>query len=358
MNAVLIKIVHPLAPHPALAVVAYSGDSFYTVDPAGETIPINVGIVELVVEVVVDSQSGVLSDSRPFAQFINLVIDGDDASAQRVKSLLPQLWGLLQEAEQHQAQAGLRTTIGFSRNAWQRLFSAPMPKNLVDFTALEDGGRTFPATGGDILIFLKSTRMDVNFRVARSLTTLLAGCTQIVEDVQGFSYREDRDMIDFVDGTENPVDEERAEAVLVAQEDPAWSDGSYITTQRYVHDLSSWNALPVTQQEAVIGRSKQDNIEFSAADREPYAHINKGKSTDAQGNEVAMYRQNMPYGNTIENGTFFIGFARSPEVIDVALRKMIIADAQGQYDHLLDYSQAVSGVIYFAPPKCFMAPQN
>jgi len=299
-----------------------------------------------------------LSDNRPFAEFISLAIAGDDASAQRVKSCLSQLWHLLQQAEQDHAQAGLRTTIGFSRNGWQRLFSAPMPKGLVDFTALEDGGRSFPATEGDILIFLKSTRMDINFRVARALTTLLQGCTRAVEDVQGFSYREDRDMIDFVDGTENPVDEERAQAVLVGEEDPAWSDGSYITTQRYVHDLDSWNALTEKQQEAVIGRSKQDNIEFSAADREPYAHINKGKSEDAEGNEVAMYRQNMPYGNTIENGTFFIGFAKSPEVIDIALRKMLVADDQGHYDHILDYSRAVSGVIYFAPPKCFMAPQN
>jgi putative iron-dependent peroxidase len=337
-----------------MPMVAYRVDSFYTASPAGEIIPINVARLE----VVVDSQSGVLSDSRPFAEFISLAIAGDDASAQRVKSRLPQLWRLLQQAEQGEAQAGLRTTVGFSRNGWQRLFSAPMPKNLVDFTALEDGGRSFPATEGDILIFLKSTRMDVNFRLARSLTTLLEGSTRIVEDVQGFNYREDRDMIDFVDGTENPVDEERAQAVLIGEEDPAWSDGSYITTQRYVHDLDSWNALAVKQQEAVIGRSKQDNIEFSAADREPYAHINKGKSTDAEGNEVAMYRQNMPYGNTIENGTYFIGFAKSTEVVDIALRKMIIADAEGQYDHLLDYSRAVSGVIYFAPPKCFMAPQN
>jgi putative iron-dependent peroxidase len=306
----------------------------------------------------VDSQSGVLSDSRPFAQFITFGINDGDSAAQRAKSCLPQLWQLLQEAEQGHAQVGLLTTVGFSRNCWQRLFSAPMPKSLVDFTPLADGGRSFPATEGDILIFLKSTRMDVNFRIGRSLATLLAGCARVVEDVQGFKYREDRDMIDFVDGTENPVDDARAQAVLVGDEDPAWSDGSYITTQRYVHDLAQWNQLTVADQEAVIGRSKEDNIEFSAADREPYAHINKGKATAADGSEIPMYRQNMPYGNSIENGTYFIGFAKSPEVIDSALRKMIIADSQGQYDHLLDYTRALTGVIYFAPPRCFMRPQN
>jgi putative iron-dependent peroxidase len=306
----------------------------------------------------VDSQSGVLSDSRPFAQFITLRISDGGTAARQAKSCLPQLWRLLQEAELGHAQVGLRTTIGFSRNGWQRLFSAPMPKSLVDFTPLADDGRSFPVTDGDILIFLKSTRMDVNFRIGRSLAMLLTSCARVVEDVQGFKYREDRDLIDFVDGTENPVDDARAQAVLVGSEDPAWSDGSYITTQRYVHDLVKWNQLTVQDQEAVVGRSKEDNIEFSAADRQPYAHINKGKATAADGSEIPMYRQNMPYGNSIENGTYFIGFAKSPEVIDSALRKMIIADSQGQYDHLLDYTRAVTGVIYFAPPRSFMRPQN
>ena len=167
-----------------------------------------------------DSQSGVLSDGRPFAQFITLSISDGDTAARQAKSYLPRLWRLLQEAELGHAQVGLRTTIGFSRNGWQRLFSAPMPKSLVDFTPLAGDGRSFPATEGDILIFLKSTRMDVNFRIGRSLARLLAGCARIIEDVQGFKYREDRDMIDFVDGTENPVDEARAQAVLVGERGP------------------------------------------------------------------------------------------------------------------------------------------
>ena len=125
-----------------------------------------------------------------------------------------------------------------------------------------------------------------------------------------------------------------------------------------MHDLVKWNQLTVQGQEEVVGRSKEDNIEFSAADRQPYAHINKGKATAADGSETPMYRQNMPYGNSIENGTYFIGFAKSPEVIDSALRKMIIADSQGYYDHLLDYTRAVTGCdLFCATTEFYAAPE-
>lgn len=296
-------------------------------------------------------QSAVLSDGKPFADFITFTLDqGADYGefAQRLSAITQ----LIEQVKQQDTDCDLSWLVGFSEHAWPLLFSQAKPGELTSFTEMKEADRHFPATAGDILLVVKSERMDLNFQIAKGAAQILSGLATAIEDVQGYSYLKNRDMIDFVDGTENPQLEARKNAVLVGE--GAYQAGCYITVQRYVHNLVKWNKLAVPQQEKVIGRSKQDDIEMSKEEKPPYAHVNKGKSTDQDGKEIPMYRQNMPYGNAIEHGAYFIGFAKSPEVVNIALRKMIFADAQGHYDKLLDYTKAKTGVIFFAPPQSFI----
>ncbi|RJG39482.1 Dyp-type peroxidase [Motilimonas pumila] len=296
-------------------------------------------------------QSAVLSDGKPFADFVTFTLDnGADFTefSQRVAAIKQ----LIEQVKQQDPECDLTWLMAFSDHGWPLLFTHEKPDQLVPFTEMEEAERHFPATAGDILLVIKSTRMDLNFQIAKGAAQILAGIATVIEDVQGYSYLKNRDMIDFVDGTENPVQEARNSAVLISEGD--YQAGCYITVQRYVHNLVKWNKLAVPQQEKVIGRSKQDDIEMSKAEKPAYAHVNKGKSTDDQGKEIPMYRQNMPYGNAMEHGAYFIGFAKSPEVVNIALRKMIYADEQGHYDKLLDYTKAKTGVIFFAPPQSFI----
>ncbi len=298
-------------------------------------------------------QGAVLSNGKPFAQFVTLVVY--KGKEQEVCSAIRDILKIIRDIEQGDPRAQISTALGFSYSLWPRLFKEQRPKDLVPFTEMQEASRHFPATKGDILLFLKSMRMDLNFQVARLVAARMDGIAKVIEDIQGFDYLDGRDMVDFVDGTENPADEKRAQAVLVADEDPQFSGGAYITTQRYIHDLQQWNKLKTQAQEKIIGRSKADDIELSDDEKPAYAHVNKGKATDGQGKEIPMYRQNMPYGNSMENGTYFIGFAKSPEVINIALRKMVYADENGFYDRLLDYTKPVTGVIYFAPSMDWLA---
>jgi putative iron-dependent peroxidase len=292
-------------------------------------------------------QSAVLSNAKDFAQFITFIVrEGkEEAALLAIKDLS----AIIEDVNKNNPKAQISSTLAFSNAIWSRLFTLERPKDLVSFTDMQQDERHFPATNGDILLFLKSMRMDLNFQIARLVAARMHGIASVIEDIQGFDYRDGRDMIDFVDGTENPESDKRADAIVVSDEDPKFIGGTYITAQRYVHDLKKWNQLQIAIQEQVIGRTKADDIELADEHKPVFAHVNKAKATDSNGDEISMYRQNMPYGNSIENGTYFLGFARSPEVINIALRKMIYADENGFYDRLLDYTKPVTGVIYFAP---------
>ena len=76
----------------------------------------------------------------------------------------------------------------------------------------------------------------------------------MVDEVHGFRSFDERDLLGFVDGTENPEGAEALAAVVIADEDPAFSGGSYGVVQKYLHDLAAWDALPVEEQERAIGR--------------------------------------------------------------------------------------------------------
>ena len=67
--------------------------------------------------------------------------------------------------------------------------------------------------------------------------------------MHGFRYFDDRDLLGFVDGTENPAGQAAVEATIIGDEDPEFAGGSYVIVQKYLHDLAAWNALPTEEQE-------------------------------------------------------------------------------------------------------------
>ncbi|WP_257266386.1 Dyp-type peroxidase [Endozoicomonas sp. ONNA2] len=156
------------------------------------------------------------------------------------------------------------STISIGSNAWDRLYSGSKPKALHPFTAINDGGRAAPATPGDLLLHIRSDRKDINYLLMSQVLRSLGRTVQVQEDISGFRYLDSRDLTRFVDGTENPEGEHRAAVALVGDEDRSFVGGSYIHTQRYVHHLREWEQCPLQDQETIIGRTREDNIEFSA----------------------------------------------------------------------------------------------
>jgi putative iron-dependent peroxidase len=169
--------------------------------------------------------------------------------------------------------------------------------------------------------------------------------------VHGFRYFDDRDLIGFVDGTENPTGAAAARAVLIGGEDAAFAGGSYVIVQQYLHDVAAWNALPVEDQEKIIGRTKLSDIELADDAKPSSAHNALTTITGSDGEEIQILRDNMPFGSAGDGryGTYFIGYARSPATIEQMLTNMFAGSPEGNYDRLLDFSTAVTGNLFFVP---------
>jgi len=299
------------------------------------------------------AQPGVLSDPTPFADFLTYVLKPDPLEPDTIADALNMLSNARKSIGQKDTSANLSVTVGFSDQGWARLFpDRPRPSELAPFKERQEADRRFPSTPGDVFIMVKSSRMDLNYQASKHLTFGLAPIASLIDDVQGFVYLDDRDLIDFVDGTENPAGTARVDTVLVAAEGPD-RGGSYLTVQKYTHRTTQWDALATHEQEGVIGRTKFDDIEIPDAAKQPFAHNVRSKVT-IDGTEMKMYRQNRPFGNALERGTMFVGFCASPSTIEKSLDRMIHADEDGAYDHLLDFVDAVTGTNYFIPPQSLL----
>ncbi|MFA0440795.1 peroxidase [Vibrio sp. 10N.286.49.C2] len=292
------------------------------------------------------SQPGVLSDPSTFAEYLTFVLK-QGSTSDDILEAFSQISGIEKSISQKDPSADLTITVAVSKKAWPMLFvDKPAPKHLSTFPDMQEDNRHFPSTEGDIFFIIKSERMDLNFQVAKYLLSAFRESADLVEDIQGFKYLDNRDLIDFVDGTENPKHQARIDAVLVNDDEDTYRGGSYLTIQRYVDKEREWQRQPIEYQEKVIGRTKLDNIELSDKDKPVWAHNNKSKVIiDEQ--EIKMLRQNRPFGNALEHGTMFVGFAADPNVIETSLRQMIYADDNGHYDRLLDFVDAKSGCNYF-----------
>ena len=166
--------------------------------------------------------------------------------------------------------------------------------------------------------------------------------------MHGFRYLDARDLTGFIDGTENPKGRERAEAALIGREDPAFAGGSFVFTQRYVHDLARWERLAVREQEGAIGRRKRDSRELADRVKPATAHIAR-VVIEEDGRELEIVRHSSPYGTTSECGLFFIAYTRDLAIPEKMLRRMMGAADDGLHDRLMEFTRAVSGATFFAP---------
>jgi putative iron-dependent peroxidase len=178
----------------------------------------------------------------------------------------------------------------------------------------------------------------------------------VVDEVHGFKSFDERDLLGFVDGTENPEPYEAPEAALVGEEEPEFAGGSYVAVQRYVHDLTAWNALSVEDQERAIGRYKANNVEYPDELKPANSHLVLNVIEDESGEELQIMRFNMPFGRVgeAEFGTYFIGYAGDVGVTELMLERMFIGVPPGNHDRILDFSTAVTGSLFFVPSADLM----
>lgn len=296
----------------------------------------------------------VLAPLTPAAIFLVATIDAGGEST--VHEALPDVSGLVRAIGFRDPAKRLSVVTSIGSDAWDRLFSGPRPAELHPFVELDGPRHHAPATPGDLLFHIRAESMDVCFELATKIVESMDGAVTIVDEVHGFRFFDNRDLMGFVDGTENPDGPIALSATQIGDEDPDFAGGCYVHAQKYVHDMGSWNSLSTGEQERVIGRTKLDDIELDDAVKPANSHVALNVITDTDGTELKIVRHNMPFGEIGkgEFGTYFIGYSRTPAVTERMLDNMFIGDPPGNTDRILDFSTALTGSMFFTPTVDFL----
>ncbi|MGA9568873.1 MAG: Dyp-type peroxidase [Candidatus Acidiferrales bacterium] len=309
-----------------------------------------------------DAAQGVRALAQPIAAalsraaiFLVMTVKPGAENRAALRSFCGDLSAVIRAVEFRDIEAGLSCVMGIGSEAWDRLFGTPRPAELHPFKGIRSGGRHAVATPGDLLFHIRAKRMDLCFELATQIMTKLGDAVSPVDEVHGFRYFDDRDLIGFVDGTENPRGQEAIDAVTIGAEDAEFDGGTYVIVQKYLHDMAGWDALSTEQQERIIGRKKLSDIELDAAMKPTCSHSSL-TTIEENGVEVKILRDNMPFGRPTQGefGTYFIGYSKSPSTIELMLQNMFIGRPPGNYDRLLDFSRAVTGNLFFVPAASFL----
>ena len=260
-----------------------------------------------------------------------------DADAARVRDALGDL------RQPSVTAGGANIVVGFGPELWRRQSPALVPDPLPDFPTIPG----VPVDQHDLWIWVHGTGDDLIFDIGRAVAALVAPVGDLVSETGGWVYRDSRDLTGFVDGTENPAVEEAFEVATLPDGVPG-SGGSFAIVQRWVHDLAAFHALPVAEQEGVIGRTKPESVELADDVKPPTAHIAR-VVIEEDGAELEIYRRSVPYGTVDEHGLMFFAFSADPSRFEKMLRRMFGASDDGLTDRLTEFTRPVTGASYFVP---------
>ena len=297
----------------------------------------------------------VLAPLTRAAIFLVACVKPDRTGYASVRSLCADLPGIFRAVDFRRIDAGLSCVVGIGSDAWDKIFGNPRPKELRPFREICSGERRAVSTPGDVFFHIRAKETDLCFELESQIMERIGGSVSSVDETHGFRYFDDRDLLGFVDGTENPRGNAAVSATLVCDEDATFAGGSYVIIQKYVHDLTKWNALSTEEQERIIGRTKLSDIELSGAVKPSSAH-NALTTIVEDGQELKILRDNMPFGRPSQRefGTYFIGYSRTPRTTEQMLENMFIGRPPGNYDRLLDFSRPLTGSLFFAPSATFL----
>jgi putative iron-dependent peroxidase len=295
----------------------------------------------------------VLKPLTEAAIFLVLTVQDVDV----VRNLLEDVPGIARSVGFRIPEGDLSCVVGIGSDCYDRLFAGPRPAGLHPLPVIAGGEHTAVSTPGDLLFHLRARRMDLCFELATHLMQRLRDAAAVVDETHGFKFFDERDLMGFVDGTENPVGQAAWDAATIADDDPDFAGGSYVIVQKYLHDMTAWNALPTEEQERVIGRTKPTNLELPDDVKPADSHVALTTIVDPDGTERQIVRDNMPFGKLGdggESGTYFIGYSATPSVTERMLRNMFIGNPPGNTDRILEFSTAITGTLFFVPSADFL----
>ncbi|MFT2091798.1 Dyp-type peroxidase [Paraglaciecola sp. 2405UD69-4] len=301
------------------------------------------------------AQKGICAEPNLHALYLTLIVIDDDAVTMRKK--IAQVLALFSHYDEEYYEAMVSGIVAVGTDYWYELYPRSIPQELAPFPIMNSDDRSAPATPGDLFIQIKADRVDICHAIGTRIIELLRPHIDLFEEVKGFRYLDGRDLTGFVDGTENPKGMQKFNVALVGDQDLEFAGGSYIHVQRYRHNMEKWQQLSVATQEETYGRTKADNVEFKSTDKAPFSHTKRTSLKDKDGKSIEILRQSMPYGDMTIQGLYFVSCAKSPQPFTNMLKSMVYGDGEGNYDRLLDFTNAETGGAFFAPSINFIKQQ-
>jgi putative iron-dependent peroxidase len=245
--------------------------------------------------------------------------------------------------EPRTTMGGVNLVAGFRPELWRTIMPEDAPANLIGFNAdlIGSDGYVVPATQHDAMMWISGSAYDVVFDIAREVIAVLKTLATVAEESSSWPYRHDRDLTGFIDGSENPTLIDAPAIALIPEGSPG-AGGSILLLQKWSHDSTTWESLPVARQEQVIGRTKDQSDELE--DKAPESHVAR---TD-QDRFGKIFRRNMPYGTVTGHGTMFVGFSADQARLRTMLESMA-GVTEGVRDALTIYTKPLTGAYYFIP---------
>ncbi|GLR33146.1 Dyp-type peroxidase [Shewanella decolorationis] len=299
-------------------------------------------------------QLGVCAEGNLHSVYLMFNASDNDNVESQLRPCIANVAQYIYELTDQYSDSAFNGFVGIGANYWDSLYPDSRPEMLKPFPAMQAGNREAPAIEYDLFVHIRCDRYDILHLVANEISQMFEDLVELVEEERGFRFMDSRDLTGFVDGTENPKGRHRQEVALVGDEDPEFKGGSYIHVQKYAHNLSKWHRLPLKKQEDIIGRTKQDNIEYESEDKPLTSHIKRVNLKDDNGKSIEILRQSMPYGSLKEQGLMFISTCRTPEHFEKMLHSMVFGDGAGNHDHLMHFTSALTGSSFFAPSLDFL----
>lgn len=217
---------------------------------------------------------------------------------------------------------------------------------LRPFPASSHHGIDVPATPTALWVWLRNGDRGVLVHAARTVADAIAEAFALGSSIDGFMYRDSRDLSGYVDGTENPTGERAMATAIVQGRGPGLDGSSFVAVQKWRHDLDVWATKSTQEQDHTFGRSIADNEELD--DAPASAHV-KRTAQESFDPEAFVVRRSMPWSDAGAAGLVFVAFGATLDPFEALLSRMIGAE-DGITDALFSFTRPETGAYYWCPP--------
>jgi putative iron-dependent peroxidase len=220
------------------------------------------------------------------------------------------------------------------------------PKGLAELPAHAGSGFSVPSTPAALWGWLRGEDRGELVHASRALAAAAAPAFEVTDVVDAFQFLDSRDLSGYVDGTENPKDDDAVAAAIASGQGAGLDGSSFVAVQQWVHDLDLLAAMAPAERDAVFGRRHADNEEIE--DAPASAHVKRTAQEDFQP-PAFMLRRSMPFADARREGLVFVAFGHSLDAFVRQLRRMAGAE-DGIADALFRFTRPVSSASFWCPP--------